>query len=153
MRVQVDESRRDNRTAGIDGALGKAGGPTSDLRDFTVFCPDVGAVARYPCAIYKRSAFDMKVHLGHGVVLLNDRLMIHLAQFPRSEKCDQDNDRDQIAVNPPSTTSSAPVTNEASSLARNTTHHPTSSGCAPRFIGDISINGCSWSRGTMSIIG
>src|ERR1700756_986635 len=57
------------------------------------------------------------------------------------------------AVQPPSTTSSAPVTNDASSLARNSTHQPTSSDWAPRFIGVRFIAACTSSGAITSSIG
>jgi len=69
VRVQIDESGRDDHTVGIDDFFRRAGRAPADLRDFAILDPDVAAKTWHPRSVNYGAAFDVKIEFRHCSLL------------------------------------------------------------------------------------
>ena len=65
MGVQVDEARRHDQAAGVDGLVGLAGPDLADLGDHAVLDADVAPEARQAAAVDDHAASNHAIESGH----------------------------------------------------------------------------------------
>jgi hypothetical protein len=70
MGVQIDESRRDDLSVGIDHFRALVVRDAADLRDAAVLDPDVAAKARRTGPVDDHSIFDDYIELRHDWLLI-----------------------------------------------------------------------------------
>ena len=65
MRVQVDETRRDDQALGVDGLRRRPGVLTTELRDASIVDPHIALEAGLPGAVDDGAVPDVKFEVRH----------------------------------------------------------------------------------------